>query len=75
MNDHIIRGLSVSGGIRTLVCTVADSAREISLLHGASPTVSIALGRGLAGGALMGALLKAGQRLALKSRQTALCAG
>jgi molecular chaperone Hsp33 len=41
-------------------------AREICSLHGASATVSIALGRGLAGGALMGALLKSGQRLALK---------
>lgn len=66
MNDHIIRGLSVSGGIRTLVCSVADTAQEICLLHGASATVSVALGRGLAGGSLMGALLKPGQRLALK---------
>lgn len=66
MGDHIIRSLSASGGIRILVCTVAELAREICSLHGASPTVSIAVGRGLAGGALMGALLKPGQRLALK---------
>jgi molecular chaperone Hsp33 len=66
MGDHIIRALSASGGIRILVCTVAGLAREICRLHGASPTVSIALGRGLAGGALMGALLKPGQRLGLK---------
>lgn len=66
MGDHIIRSLSVSGGIRILVCDVALLTREICRLHGASPTVSIALGRGLAGGALMGALLKPGQRLGLK---------
>lgn len=66
MDDHIVRSLSASGGIRILVCTVAALAREICRLHGASPMVSIALGRGLAGGALMGALLKPGQRLALK---------
>jgi molecular chaperone Hsp33 len=66
MGDHIIRGLSVSGGIRVLACSATELAREICLLHGASATVSIALGRGLAGGALMGALLKSGQRLALK---------
>lgn len=66
MGDRIIRFLSASGGIRILACTVAGLAREICRLHGASPTVSIALGRGLAGGALMGALLKPGQRLGLK---------
>lgn len=66
MNDHMIRALSASGGIRILVCTVAGLAREICELQAASPTVSIALGRGLAGGALMGALLKPGQRVALK---------
>jgi molecular chaperone Hsp33 len=66
MKDHIIRALSVTGGVRALVCSGAALAREICLLHGASATVSIALGRGLAGGALMGALLKSGQRLALK---------
>ena len=66
MSDNIVRALSVSGGIRVLVCSAAELAREICSLHGASATASIALGRGLAGGALMGALLKPGQRVALK---------
>lgn len=66
MNDHIVRALSISGGIRMLVCTAAELAREVCALQGASATVSIALGRGLSGGALMGALLKRGQRVALK---------
>jgi molecular chaperone Hsp33 len=66
MSDHIVRALSISGGIRVLACTAAELAREVCALHGASATVSIALGRGLSGGALMGALLKPGQRVALK---------
>jgi molecular chaperone Hsp33 len=66
MNDYIVRALSISGGIRLLVATAAELAREVCALQGASATVSIALGRGLAGGALMGALLKPGQRVALK---------
>ena len=66
MNDHIVRGLSSAGGIRILACSTTGLAREIGILQGASPTVSIALGRGLAGGALMGALLKPGQRIAMK---------
>lgn len=66
MNDHIVRALSSDGGIRILACDIAHLARTICALQGASSTVSIALGRGLAGGALMGALLKPGQRVALK---------
>lgn len=66
MNDRIVRALSRSGGIRVLVCTSAELAQDVCALHGASATVSIVLGRGLSGGALMGALLKPGQRVALK---------
>jgi len=66
MDDHFVRALSASGGIRVLVCTAAELSRDVCALQGASSTVSIALGRGLAGGALLGALLKPGQRVALK---------
>jgi molecular chaperone Hsp33 len=66
MNDHIVRALSSAGGIRILACSISSLTREISTLQEASATASIALGRGLAGGALMGALLKSEQRVALK---------
>jgi len=66
MTDTIIRALSASGGIRVLAASVSGLAREICALQQASATVSVALGRGLAGGALLGALLKPGQRTALK---------
>jgi molecular chaperone Hsp33 len=66
MNDHIVRALSSAGGIRILTCCVNKLANEICVLQQASSTASIALGRGLAGGALMGALLKTGQRVAMK---------
>lgn len=66
MADQIVRALCLSGGIRILVCDAGTLAREICLLQKASATASIALSRGLAGGALMGALLKDGQRTALK---------
>ncbi len=65
-DDHYIRAITSSGGIRVLVCSVAILAREIIRLQGASATVSVALGRGIAAGSLMGALLKPGQRIALK---------
>lgn len=66
MNDHIIRALSRAGGIRALSCSAGVLAREICSLQQTSLTASIALGRGLSAGALMGALLKPGQRVALK---------
>ncbi len=66
MADQIVRALCLSGGIRVLVCDAASLAREICLLQQTSATASIALSRGLAAGALMGSLLKDGQRTALK---------
>jgi molecular chaperone Hsp33 len=66
MNDHYIRALSTSGGIRIITCSTAELARQVCSLQGSSPTVSVALGRGLVAGALMGGLLKGNQRLAMK---------
>jgi len=66
MKDHYIRAISVSGGIRVLVCSTTGLAGQICAMQNASATVSIALGRGLAAGALMGGLLKGGQSVALK---------
>lgn len=66
MKDHYIRALSTSGGIRIITCSTAGLARQICLLQRASHTVSVALGRGLAAGALMGGLLKGNQRVAMK---------
>lgn len=66
MTDYYLRTLSQSGGIRIIAGTMSHLAREVCSLQQASATASIALGRGLAGGALLGALLKSGQRVALK---------
>jgi len=66
MSDQIVRALCLSGGIRVLVCSASLLAREICELQQTSATASIALSRGLAGGALMGSLLKGNQRIALK---------
>jgi molecular chaperone Hsp33 len=66
MADQMVRALCLSGGIRILACNVTTLSREICTLQQTSATASIALSRGLAGGALMGALLKDGQRTALK---------
>ncbi|MDD2850917.1 MAG: Hsp33 family molecular chaperone HslO [Desulfuromonadaceae bacterium] len=66
MADQMVRALCLSGGVRILACNAAELARDICTLQQTSATASITLARGLAGGALMGALLKTGQRTALK---------
>jgi molecular chaperone Hsp33 len=66
MSDTIVRALSSAGGVRALVCSAGTLAQKVCKLQQSSATASIALGRGLVAGALMGALLKAEQRVALK---------
>ena len=66
MADQMVRALCLSGGIRVLACNASVLAREICALQQTSATASIALSRALSGGALMGALLKGDQRVALK---------
>ncbi|MDY0094557.1 MAG: Hsp33 family molecular chaperone HslO [Candidatus Vecturithrix sp.] len=66
MNDYLIRSLSTAGNIRALACVTTDLVSEACQRHGASITASVAFGRVLTGSALMGALLKPGQRVAVK---------
>jgi molecular chaperone Hsp33 len=49
-----------------MVCVTTELAREASRRHKAAPVASAVLGYGMTGGALLGALLKAQQRVALK---------
>jgi molecular chaperone Hsp33 len=58
--------MTQDGSIRALACVTTHLVDEACRRHGTYPTASAALGRALTGGALMGALLKSGQRQALK---------
>ncbi|CAH2032668.1 Hsp33 family molecular chaperone HslO [Trichlorobacter ammonificans] len=66
MNDHIARAMTAKGKIRAVACVTTGLTNDICFLQGASPVVSLALGRALSGAALLGSILKQGQRLALK---------
>lgn len=66
MQDHLARAMAAEGKIRAVACITTNLVNEISFLQGASPAVSIALGRALSGTALMASTLKQGQRLAVK---------
>lgn len=64
--DYLIRAISDKGNVIGLAAITTDLVNEASRLHGTSRTASAALGRALTGALLMGALLKRGQRVALK---------
>lgn len=65
MNDYLVRIFTKAGNIRGLACVTTNLVDEARRHHSTFPTASAALGRALTGGALMGALLKTGQRVAL----------
>ncbi len=65
MTDHLVRILSNDGSLRAVAAATKNLTEKIRRLQETDPTATIALGRLVAGAALMGALLKGDQRLAL----------
>ena len=72
MNDYLVRSMTSDGSLRGLACITTDLVNAVCQQHGTYPTAAMALGRALTGGALMGALLKGEQRVALKFEGMAL---
>jgi len=66
MKDYLVRILAKSGSVRGLACVTTALVDDVCKRHGTLPTASAALGRALTAGTLMGALLKTGQRVALR---------
>jgi len=66
MSDYLVRSITDRTNVIGLTCVTTDLVAEAARLHETSPTATAALGRALTGGLLMSALLKRGQRVALK---------
>jgi molecular chaperone Hsp33 len=66
MEDYLVRSMAKEAGLRGLACMTTNLVNELAFRHKTAPTATAAFGRALTGGALMGSLLKAGQRLAVK---------
>ncbi|GFO65971.1 Hsp33 family molecular chaperone HslO [Geomonas paludis] len=66
MTDYMVRAIAKSGTVRALTCVTTNTVSEVCRRHGTLPTATAALGRALTAGALMGALLKTGQRVAMR---------
>lgn len=63
--DYLVRVVTRDANIRGLACVTTRLVTEACRLHGTYPTAAAALSRALTGGALMGALMKDRQRVAL----------
>ena len=66
MSDYLLRTLAKEAGVRILICITTDLAKEAATRHEATPISAAALAQGLTGAALLGALLKDEQRIAIK---------
>lgn len=66
MQDYLVRAITKVGNVRGLACVTTDLVQTGCQQHATCPVASVALGRALTGGALMGALLKNTQRVVLK---------
>lgn len=66
MQDYLVRAITKVGNVRGLACVTTDLVNTGCHQHATCPVASVALGRALTGGALMGAFLKNKQRVVLK---------
>lgn len=66
MTDYMLRTLARDAGVRGLACVTTGLVAHASERHQAGPLATAALGYGLTAAALLGALLKVQQRVALK---------
>lgn len=66
MNDYLLKTISRERGVRGLACVTTNLVREAAQRHQTNEAASVTLAYGLTGGALLGALLKVQQRIALK---------
>ena len=64
--DYLVRIIAKSGSVRAVACVTTGLVNEVCRRHGTLPTATAALGRTLTAGTLMGALLKTGQRVAMR---------
>ncbi len=66
VEDYLVRIITEDHSVRALACVTTQLVEEACRRQDAYPTAAAALGRALTGGVLLGALLKSGQRVALK---------
>ena len=58
MSDYIVRAIAAGGQIRAFAATTKDTVEKARQIHNTSPIATVALGRLLTGGVMMGVTMK-----------------
>ncbi len=58
MGDYIVRALAAGGQVRAFAAVTSESVEKARQCHNSSPIATVALGRLLTGGAMMGVMMK-----------------
>ena len=58
MSDYIVRAIAAGGQIRAFAATTKDTVEKARQLHNTSPIATVAVGRLLTGGVMMGVTMK-----------------
>ena len=66
MSDYLIRGTALAGRVRAFAVQTAVLTEELSRRHQTTPTATAALGRTVAAGLLIGAMLKGEEHLIIQ---------
>ena len=66
MGDYLLKIMAKEAGVRAFAVITTDTAEEARRRHNTAPTATYTLAKALTASALMGALLKIKQRIALK---------
>ncbi|MEZ4730589.1 MAG: Hsp33 family molecular chaperone HslO [Caldilineaceae bacterium] len=70
MSDYIVRILAKEAGVRGLACVTTELVQDATTRLENAPAASASLGYGLTAAALLGALLKIQQQVAIRSKAT-----
>lgn len=73
MQDYLIRGIALGGRVRLFAVHAKEITAELQKRHDTWPTVTAALGRAIAAGAMMGAMLKDEEKLTIQIKGDGPC--
>ncbi|MCL6457090.1 MAG: Hsp33 family molecular chaperone HslO [Gorillibacterium sp.] len=66
MKDQLVRATALGGKVRAFAVSTTELTEELCQRHQTMPTATAALGRALAAGAMMGAMLKGEEKLTIQ---------
>ncbi|GGA29030.1 Hsp33 family molecular chaperone HslO [Psychrobacillus lasiicapitis] len=66
MNDYIVKAIALQDQVRAYAIRSTDTVSEAQRRHDTLPTSSVALGRSMTAGAILGAMMKGDEKLTIK---------